>query len=58
MNDEEICECIIVGKVLCFYIVEFLFFLLLGLIDECFDIVRLIYEKIEGVGEIYKKFID
>ncbi|XP_073391818.1 uncharacterized protein [Physcomitrium patens] len=58
MNDEEIRECIIAGKVPRFHIAELLPLLLLGLTDECLDIARSTYEKIEGVGEIYKKFID
>ena len=58
MTDEEIDECIVAGKVPIFHVPELLPLLLLGITDDCLDIATSIYEKLEGVGEIYKRFID
>lgn len=58
MSDEEVYQCVVFGKILCFYVLEFFFFLLLGIIDDCIDIVVLMYEKFEVIGRIYKRFID
>lgn len=58
MSNGEIGKCIVDGKVPLFYVQELLPLLLLGITDDCLDIATSIYEKFEGIGEIYKKIID
>lgn len=58
MTDEEIHECAVAGKVPRFHVPELLPLLLLGITDDCLDIATSTYEKLEGIGEIYKKVID
>ena len=58
MTDEEIGECIDAGKIPLFHVPELLPLLLLGITDDCLDIATSVYEKLEGVGEIYKKIVD
>lgn len=58
MTDEEIGECIDAGKVPLFHVPELLPLLLLGITDDSLEIATSTYERLEGVGYIYKKFID
>ncbi|KAG0623087.1 hypothetical protein M758_3G148000 [Ceratodon purpureus] len=58
MTDEEIGECIDAGKVPLFHVPELLPLLLLGITDDSLEIATSTYERLEGVGYIYKKIID
>lgn len=58
MNDEEIHQCALFGKIPHFHLPELLPLLLLGITDDCIDIATSTYDKLEAIGEIYKKFID
>lgn len=58
MSDEEIHDCAVAGKVPRFHVPELLPLLLLGITDDCLDVATSTYEKLEGIGEIYKKVID
>jgi hypothetical protein len=58
MSDEEVHECVLSGKTPLFHLPELLPLLLLGITDDCFDIATSTYDKLEGIGEIYKRFID
>lgn len=58
MTDEEIHQCVVSGKIPRFHLPELLPLLLLGITDDYIDIATLTYERLEGIGEIYKKFMD
>ncbi|KAG0598151.1 hypothetical protein M758_12G050400 [Ceratodon purpureus] len=58
MSGEEIHQAVLSGKIPRFHLPELLPLLLLGVTDDCLDIATSTYEKLEGIGEIYKKFID
>jgi len=58
MTDEDILQCVVSGKIPCFHLPELLPLLLLGITDDYIDIATLTYERLEGIGEIYKKFMD
>ena len=58
MSDDELRQCVVFGKIPRFHLPELLPLLLLGITDECLDIATSTYDKLEAIGEIYKKFID